>query len=54
MQRTSKLAQPIPRPADREWRDEQRSAVQQVHADVYAQLTDPALRALSAGSGTGP
>lgn len=32
------LARPMPRPADRDWREEQRAAVQQVHADVYAQV----------------
>jgi hypothetical protein len=32
------LARPMPRPADREWRDEQRTAVRRVHADVYAQV----------------
>jgi hypothetical protein len=28
----------MPRPADRAWREEQRAAVRQVHADVYAQV----------------
>jgi hypothetical protein len=32
------LARPMPRPADREWREAQRAAVRQVHADVYAQV----------------
>jgi len=32
------LTRPMPRPADRTWREEQRAAVQQVHADVYAQV----------------
>jgi hypothetical protein len=32
------LARPMPRPADRNWRDEQRAAVRRVHADVYAQV----------------
>jgi hypothetical protein len=32
------LARPMPRPADREWRDAQRAAVRQVHAEVYAQV----------------
>jgi hypothetical protein len=32
------LTPPMPRPADRTWRAEQRAAVRQVHADVYAQL----------------
>jgi hypothetical protein len=32
------LTGPIPRPADRAWRAEQRAAVQRVHADVYAQV----------------
>jgi hypothetical protein len=32
------LARPMPRPADRDWRDEQRAAVRRVHADVYAQV----------------
>ena len=32
------LARPMPRPADRDWRDGQRAAVRQVHADVYAQV----------------
>ena len=29
------LARPMPRPADRAWRDEQQAAVQHVHAQVY-------------------
>jgi hypothetical protein len=32
------LARPMPRPADRLWRDDQRAAVQQVHAQVYASV----------------
>jgi hypothetical protein len=32
------LTRPMPRPADRTWREEQRAAVRQVHADVYAQV----------------
>jgi hypothetical protein len=32
------LARPMPRPADRDWREEQRAALRQVHADVYAQV----------------
>jgi hypothetical protein len=32
------LARPMPRPADRIWRKEQRAAVQRVHAEVYAQV----------------
>jgi Glycosyltransferase Family 4 len=32
------LARPMPRPADRDWREEQRAAVRRVHADVYAQV----------------
>ncbi|WP_324274626.1 hypothetical protein [Blastococcus brunescens] len=58
------LARPMPRPADRTWREEQRIAVQQVHADVYAQVAAdrswqkdpvlPTLRKLRAGPGTGP
>jgi hypothetical protein len=32
------LTRPIPRPADRAWRAEQRAAVQRVHAEVYAQV----------------
>ena len=37
------LTRPMPRPADRAWREEQRAAVRQVHAEVYAQLTETAL-----------
>ena len=51
------LARPMPRPADRAWREEQRAAVQQVHAEVYAHLKDPVLltpRELGASLGTGP
>jgi hypothetical protein len=47
----------MPRPADRGWRDEQRAAVQRVHAAVYRQLKDPVLptpRKLGVGPGTGP
>jgi hypothetical protein len=32
------LARPMPRPADRAWREEQRAAVQFVHAQVYASV----------------
>ena len=32
------LARPMPRPADRTWRTQQRAAVQRVHAEVYAQV----------------
>jgi hypothetical protein len=32
------LTRPMPRPADRTWRAEQRAAVQQVHAAVYRQV----------------
>jgi hypothetical protein len=32
------LTRPVPRPADRAWREEQRAAVQRVHAAVYAQV----------------
>ena len=32
------LARSMPRPADRVWREEQRAAVQQVHAEVYAHV----------------
>ena len=32
------LTQPMPRPADRGWRADQRAAVQQVHAAVYRQV----------------
>ena len=32
------LTRPMPRPADRVWRAEQRAAVQQVHAEVYARV----------------
>ena len=32
------LARSMPRPADRAWREEQRAAVQQVHAEVYAHV----------------
>jgi hypothetical protein len=32
------LTRPMPRPADRGWRAEQRAAVQQVHAAVYQQV----------------
>jgi hypothetical protein len=48
------LTRPMPRPAEREWRAEQRAAVQQVHAAVYRQLRDPALRGLGVGPATGP
>jgi hypothetical protein len=32
------LTRPMPRPADRHWRAEQRAAVQRVHAEIYAQV----------------
>ncbi|TFV62191.1 hypothetical protein E4P41_08075 [Geodermatophilus sp. DF01-2] len=32
------LTRPVPRPADRAWRDEQRAAVRAVHEQVYAQV----------------
>ena len=32
------LTRPMPRPADRTWREEQRSAVRRVHSEVYAQV----------------
>ncbi len=32
------LARPMPRPADRTWRDEQRTAVRRVYGEVYAQV----------------
>ena len=32
------LVRPMPRPADRGWREEQLAAVRQVHAEVYAQV----------------
>jgi hypothetical protein len=32
------LTRPMPRPADRIWRAEQRAAVQRVHAEIYAQV----------------
>jgi hypothetical protein len=51
------LTGPMPRPADRGWREEQRAAIRQVHAAVYRQLKDPvlpALRKLRAVPGTGP
>jgi hypothetical protein len=32
------LTRPMPRPADRTWREQQRAAVQQVHAQVYARV----------------
>lgn len=32
------LTRPAPRPADRAWREQQRSAVRDVHAQVYAQV----------------
>lgn len=35
---TAALARPMPRPADRAWRADQRAAVQRVHADVYRQV----------------
>ena len=38
------LARPMPRPADRAWRAEQRAAVQQVHAAVYRQVAADRVR----------
>jgi hypothetical protein len=38
------LTRPMPRPADRSWRAEQRVAVQQVHADVYRQVAADRVR----------
>ncbi|WP_236835303.1 hypothetical protein [Blastococcus sp. KM273129] len=32
------LTRPMPRPADRGWREEQRAAVREVHGEVYAQV----------------
>ncbi|WP_236831537.1 hypothetical protein [Blastococcus sp. KM273128] len=32
------LTRPMPRPADRGWREEQRTAVREVHGEVYAQV----------------
>ena len=32
------LARPMPRPADRTWRTEQRDAARRVHAEIYAQV----------------
>ena len=32
------LTRPMPRPADRAWREEQRAAAQRVHAQIYAQV----------------
>ena len=32
------LTRPAPRPADRAWREQQRAAVRDVHAQVYAQV----------------
>ncbi|MGY1917001.1 hypothetical protein [Blastococcus sp. SYSU DS0973] len=32
------LTRPMPRPADRTWREQQRAAVQEVHAEVYARV----------------
>jgi hypothetical protein len=32
------LTRPMPRPTDRSWREEQRAAIQRVHAAVYAQV----------------
>jgi hypothetical protein len=51
------LTRPMPRPADRAWREEQRAAVQRVHAEVYAQLKDLApltARTLAASLRTRP
>jgi hypothetical protein len=38
------LARPMPRPADRAWRAEQRAAVQEVHAAVYRQVAADRVR----------
>lgn len=38
------LTRPQPRPADRSWRDEQRAAVRDVHAQVYAQVAADRVR----------
>jgi hypothetical protein len=38
------LTRPKPRPADRVWREEQRAAVQRVHAQVYAQVAGDRVR----------
>jgi hypothetical protein len=38
------LIRPMPRPADRAWRAEQRAAVQQVHAAVYRQVAGDRVR----------
>jgi hypothetical protein len=38
------LARPMPRPADRAWREEQRAAVQRVHAQVYEQVAADRIR----------
>jgi hypothetical protein len=38
------LTRPAPRPADRAWREEQRAAVQRVHAQVYASVAGDRLR----------
>ena len=38
------LARPIPRPADRAWRAEQRTAVQRVHEQVYASVAADRVR----------
>jgi hypothetical protein len=35
---SASLTRPMPRPADRIWRAEQRAAVQRVHAEIYAQM----------------
>jgi hypothetical protein len=35
---TAAVTRPMPSPADRAWREQQRTAVQRVHADVYAQV----------------
>ncbi|MGY1884548.1 glycosyltransferase [Blastococcus sp. SYSU DS0753] len=32
------LTRPMPRPADRSWREDQRAAVREVHGEVYAQV----------------
>lgn len=38
------LTRPMPRPADRTWREEQRDAVRQVHAAVYRQVAADRVR----------
>ena len=45
------LTQPMPRPADRAWRDGQAAAVAKVHRDVYAQVLADRAWALTPGAG---